>query len=236
MMWRRMSIDDASRMADNWNKMTFEDFSDSMTNWIPSTKLTKELDDLIGDLKRLDSKSGMSTNYSNECYQTDLQFALGLYQILTDDYSMTPVDASDDDIWRFIQMVMIPDIIHSRWPGSGDKRINDDRQWKNPRRIWLKTLWFYIYLSWQGSLEETKVILSNNTSNDISQLIERSGSGYRLDLYREIMRQYANVNRRGSLDQILKLNVAYCGTVEPLLTGDIEKYVTTLFDNVGELE
>ena len=233
MIWRRMSVDEARRRADEWDKMTFEDFLNTMDNWVPTSKMSIEHDNLIKKLNRLDSETGMSSDYSNECYSTDLSFALELYRILTEEYGMTAVEASDDGIWRFIQMDLVPSMIYNRWPGNGDRRINDDRQWKNTRRIWLKTLWFYIHLSWQGSLDETRKVLSNNTSNDISQLVERSGSGYRLDLYREIMRQYACSDYHGELGRVLKLNVAWCGTVEPLLSGNLERYVSSLFDNGG---
>ncbi len=234
MIWRRMTADEARQRADEWDNMTFEDFSCTMENWVPTAKPSKELNALVKKLNSLDSTTGMSSDYSNERYPTDLKFALGLYRILTEEYGMTAVEASDDGIWRFIQMDLVPGMIYNRWPGTGDRRINDDRQWKNTRRIWLKTLWFYIHLSWQGSSDDTQKILSNNTSNDISQLVERSGSGYRLDLYREIMRQYAHADCRGELGRVLKLNVAWCGTVEPLLSGNLEEYVSSLFESMRD--
>ena len=232
MIWRRMTADEARIRADDWDAMPYEDFLYAMDNWTPTSKLSIDFNIIVKKMNELDSATKMSSTFSDERYSTDLRFALGIYHIFTEEYGMTAIEASDDGIWRYIQMDLVPGMIYNRWPGKDDRRINDDRQWKNTRRIWLKTLWFYIHLSWQGSLEETRAILSNNVSNDISQLVERSGSGYRLDLYREIMKQYAYANCRGELGRILKLNVAWCGTVEPLLSGNLEKYVSSLFDDM----
>jgi len=165
----------------------------------------------------------------------DLFLGLKMYAFLNDDFDMNASTASDDDIWRFIQMKVVPDLLFDRWSeDNGSDRINDDRFWKDSRRMWLKTMWWYIHLSLQGdSLVETKRILMGNGSDDISQLVERSGSGYRVDLYREIMRRYHESGRKDKqiLRKVLKLNVVRCATVEPLLfSSGIEDYVNDLFE------
>lgn len=190
----------------------------------------------LGDrLRRLDRETGMSIADEKSKYDNDLRFAIGMYSILRDDFGITDIEASDDGIWRYIQMDLIPDVIYLRWPGV-DQGINEDRMWRNGRRIWLKTLWWYIHLSRQNSIEETYEILKSNSSDDISQLIERTGIGYRCDLYREIMRQYAEHDHSGHLlRRVLKLNVAICGSVEPLLCNDgLRGYVAFLYDQLEE--
>lgn len=131
-------------------------------------------------------------------------------------------------------MKVIPEIIFDRWPADDvGGNINQERFWKNPRRIWLKTLWWYIHLSLQNnSIAETKRILSGNNSDTISQLVERSGVGYRIELYRAIMKRLSisELNDRHLLRKVLKLNVVHCATIEPLLfVSGVDDYVENLF-------
>ena len=144
---------------------------------------------------------------------------------------MAVQNASSDGVWRHISLNIIPDIVYKRW---GD---NDNRFYKQPRRIWVKTLWWYIFLSWQGSVHETESILRNNTTDDLVQLVERAGAnGYRVSLSREIMKHYGRIpldselRSRGVFRKVMKLNTAKTSTLEPeLIDGGIEAYVRDLF-------
>lgn len=99
---------------------------------------------------------------------------------------------------------MIPDIVHARWG------MNASHFYQTSRRIWLKTIWWYIHLSWQNSIDETYKILIGNTTDTILQLVERPGLGYNVELFREIMKQYANYSdsSRNLFRTVLKLNTA----------------------------
>ena len=48
-------------------------------------------------------------------YTFDLLFAIKLYEILGTNNTFCNRVASDDDIWRFLSIRVIPDIVHSRW-------------------------------------------------------------------------------------------------------------------------
>lgn len=167
----------------------------------------------------------------NKVYLFDLHFGIKIYSLLTDKYQFTPRQASEDGIWRFLSINVVPDLVNIRW---GD---NPSRYWKEPRRIWLKSLWWYIFLSWQGSIESTIEVLEGNTTDEIVQLVERSGrSGYRVELYRQIMRHYSTLDaekRKRSTDifrKIMKLNTARTRVVEPSLSaGGVTEYVKELF-------
>jgi len=181
-------------------------------------------------------KSSVEDNSDNgsKKYLTDLNFGLSVYSYLKNEIGITASDASDDDVWRFIQMNVVPDLIFDRWfEGNGSDRINNDRFWKDSRRMWLKTMWWYIHLSLQNdSIEDTKQILVGNSSDDISQLVERSGAGYRTDLYRAIMLRYSRSESDDKLllRKVLKLNVVRCATIEPLLfVSGIDDYAESLF-------
>lgn len=159
-------------------------------------------------------------------YKFDLQFGLKLYQILTADIGFTNRVAANDDIWRYLSIMVIPDIVHSRWG------LNEAHFYQNSRRIWLKTLWWYINLSWVGNEEDTYEILKDNTTDTILQMVERPGIGYYTDMYREIMRQYADHedSSRQLFRRVLKLNTAKLVTTSPeLVEGGINAYVKLLF-------
>ena len=74
-------------------------------------------------------------------YPFDLLFGLEVYQILNEDIGFANRVATNDDVWRYLSIYVIPDIVHSRWS------LNADHFYKISRRIWLKTIWWYIHLS-----------------------------------------------------------------------------------------
>lgn len=160
-------------------------------------------------------------------YQFDLLFALELYQLLSERNGFTNRMATNDDIWRYLSVCVIPDIVHSRWG------LNEDHFYRMSRRIWLKSIWWYIHLSWMENKENTYNILKGNTTDTILQLVERPGVGYYISVFREIMSQYSNYqdNSRIIFRRVLKLNTARLLTTSPeLVEGGVKEYVSTLFD------
>ncbi|WP_282172200.1 hypothetical protein [Cytobacillus firmus] len=161
-------------------------------------------------------------------YAFDLHMGLVLYSLLNDSYSFNERLAAQDEIWRYLSLEVFPDLVYERFG------INDQRFYKGTRRIWLKSIWWYIHLSWQGTEEETLKILRDNSSDNILQLLDRSGSGgYRAELTRELMRQYKLYS--GSkvpelFRRVLKLNTARLNMIEPsLVEGGIKTYVDDLY-------
>lgn len=162
-------------------------------------------------------------------YKFDLLFGLRLYEILNERVGFTNRIATNDEIWRYLSICVVPDIVHSRWS------LNEDRFYKISRRIWLKTIWWYIHLSWRGNVVETYEILKDNTTDTILQLVERPGIGYYVPMYRELLYQYAEVEdpSRDVFRQVLKINTALLVTTSPeLMEGGIPAYVKSLFDTV----
>lgn len=214
--------------------LQFESFKEeTIQNFKPDNKfmnLRMELEEIEVDVKReLNAKEQYS---SISTYDFDLLFGIKMYELFSKKYYISERQASQDGVWISLSMEIIPDIVYRRWNG-----FNESRYYKESRRIWLKTLWWYIHLSWQGDLDSTFEILKDNTTDDLVQLVERSGSkGYRVDLYREIMKNYFQVNKseKGRKNQlfrkVMKLNTARARVVEPALTdGGVEQYVKELF-------
>lgn len=162
-------------------------------------------------------------------YDFDLHMGLILYRLLKEEYGFNERLAAQDEVWRYLSLEVFPDLVYERFG------MNDQRFYKGTRRIWLKSIWWYIHLSWQGTEEETFEILKDNSADEILQLLDRSGSGgYRLELTREIMRQYRfHVNSRipQLFRRILKLNTARLNMIEPsLVEGGVETYVADLYN------
>lgn len=166
------------------------------------------------------------TNY----YNLDVKLGLCLYKELP----LSTIEADNDDIWRYLSCIVFPDITYLRYPKpDGDNnRINKKRFFSHPRRIWLKTLWWYIHLSWQGSEDGTYSALQDLGTDTISDFIERPGKGYRINLFRALIGEYSKLKNKNSqiFNKIQKQNLINCQTIEPALCFGGEKdYVRRLF-------
>lgn len=226
----------------NWNDIQYDigiaskDFEKLkiMTQKVVPIKLTSQFDSLRSEL--LEARDELYEenhfDFSNKLdYKFDLLFGLKLYNILGEEIGFTPRVATNDDIWRYLSVKVIRDIVHSRW------QLNEDHFYKISRRIWLKTIWWYIHLSWMGDQKSTYEILKNNTTDTVLQLVERPGIGYNVMVYRELMYQYHKYEdtSRNLFRQILKLNTARLLTTSPeLVEGGILAYVDDLFKSIKE--
>lgn len=203
-------------------------------------------------------KSALMETGGKMSYLLDLRMGIKLYELINPQNGFTIVQANDDDIWRYISVCVMPDITFIRYPNRREDiacmqekipclsydnfrsetdsiKIKKKRFYSNTRRIWLKTLWWYIHLSWQGSSDKTFDVLKNNGTNIIGHFIERPGKGYRPELFRNIMYVYSTLTTQK--DEIFtaaaKLNLAKCITVEPGLTiGGERGYSTRLFSEI----
>jgi len=168
-------------------------------------------------------------------YTTDYRFGLFLFARLKE-RGFTVRDAADDDKWRYLSLCVIPDIVASRWG-----KYKDIRFYKQSSRIWLKTIWWYIYLSWQNNLEKTIDVIKDNTTDQILQLVDRIGkNGYYVEAYRKIMFYYWKARQNNSgigedeFRQIMTLHTATCKTIEPeLCEGGADGYARMLFEKSG---
>lgn len=166
-------------------------------------------------------------------YKFDCYFGLKLYEILSrSEFYIREHDASNDAFWRYLQIHVIPDIVKSRIG------CNDDAFYRKSNRLYLKRIWWFVHLSMhQENLEETKNIIldSCNNTDTILQLVDRSGKqGYRIELYREIMKHKVENKIGGDIfRKVLILNNARVKVIDPyLVKGGIEEYVRKLFGDV----
>lgn len=200
--------------------------SDNVISISLSTDFEKIRNELLQSRDLIYDKYEFDNGLHNK-YAFDLEFGLALYEILNS--KIENRDIYTDDIWRYLSIKVIPDIVHSRW------NLNADRYYKLSRRIYLKQLWWYIHLSWNGNVDQTYVVLKNNTTDTILNLVERPGLGYNIDMYREIMKQYSHLqdSDRQLLRRVMVLNTARSKNVSPeLVENGISGYVTQLFKDV----
>lgn len=170
-------------------------------------------------------------------YALDLEFGLELYtKVLSFDRGMTLRMAADDAIWRQISLRIVPRVVAIRWPADATGVFPAGRFWKQPQRNWLKALWWYIHLSWQGTRHTTSERLQKGSTDSIMQLIDRAGTaGYRLEFTRSLMARMGDPMSVDMLRKVLKLHTARVKCIEPTLhPGGIHAYVEDLIREIHE--
>lgn len=223
----------------------------AMEEWISSAPILPQIDsdyavirrELVDAFRKIqEEKTEESDSVSD--YYVDVHFGIALHQCLSKCSVFSLRNASDDGFWRYLSVKVIPDIVSVRWGKN-----NESHFWSVPRRIWLKQLWWYVYLCWNNNIGETeKIMESPNCSTDtILNLVERSGrKGTDVDSYRKIMYYYTNIpidvlrnfkRTRKSEDLfriVMKLNTARMLVMEPsLCSGGCDGYVRQLFADAG---
>lgn len=201
-------------------------------------------DELIKAYNEIEASVG-----SDNSYLIDMEYGLRVYEMLNSSKGFTLRIASDDGVWRYLAVAVIPDIVEKRWG-----KDNNDHSWAKPSRNWLRQIWWYIYLSWNKSVEDTRKILKDNSTDEILNLVERSGrGGYNVPVFRAIMKKYSRIPQKVRQEKrvrvrskngiektrtlfrtIMVMNTAFTQTIEPgLFKRKEEGYVDWLFSQAG---
>ena len=224
MNWKELSRDESSSLFDSF--CASDEFSYSQD----CAGLREDLCLLFDNALEQIGITAEQISQKNYSYQLDLQFGIKLYSTLNQKYGMNVRLAATEGIWRYLSVCVVPDLIEKRYG-----KDHPDRFWKKPKRLWLRVLWWYIYLSWQGSEEETIAVLKDNSTDEILQLVDRCGrGGYRVDLYREMMLKNSQLDpaerrKKQLFRKMMVLNTARVQVMEPELTvGGNRGYVKSL--------
>lgn len=239
---KKLTFSDAKKRIASIDSMTDIEFKELTDHWrryeVDISNYDPSYVDFRNEIIETVKQALAETNNKYDDYKLDLRVGLKIYELLSPEDGFSTVIASNDDIWRYISVCVMPDITYLRYPDpeKGAIRINRKRFFSHTRRIWLKTLWWYINLGWQGSSDSTYEVLKNNGTNIISHFIERPGKGYRLVLFRNLMKAYSTISKQS--DKVFraaaKLNLAKCKTVEPALTtGGEGEYSRQLFNELS---
>ena len=225
MNWRLPKTEDLFQMIESWQ-------SESDVKCMADNHEAKAWREILLAAHEQAKKSLDIQTVKGHEYKYDLLFGLQMYESL----NISESTASDDKFWIYLSIFVVPEVVFWRWGPSAH-----DRFYNNPRRIWLKVIWWYIHLSWQGNRDTTFQILENNSTDIVVQLVERSGPyGYRVKLCRTIMKVFDEYCRKqGKEDRIvfrklMKLNTARLAVMEPALCeGEETGYVKQLFAALG---
>lgn len=262
----KLSFNDAKTKIEVYDYMNDAEFSDQIRHWalfdVPEDNYYSGYKD-IRDRVVESFKESLNDNGNRINYNLDLRVGIKLYEVLNPMNEFSIIQANDDDIWRYISVCVMPDLTFIRYPNLKEDvnilreyipglsyaigiktekdsiRIKKKRFYSHTRRIWLKTLWWYVYLGWQGTSEETYEVLKNNGTNIISHFIERPGRGYREQLFRCMLYAYSMLpeQKDSTFRAAAKLNLAKCVSMEPALTeGGEARYSQVLFDEVYDKE
>ena len=224
MSWKELNKDESSKLYDSFCQ------NDEFTYAQEYSSLREDVCMLFENALTQIGITEEQISQKNYSYQVDLRFGIKLYTTLNEKYGMNVRFASTDGIWRYLCVSVFPDLIAKRYGKN-----HPDRFWKKSKRLWLRALWWYIYLSWQGSEEATFKALEGNSTDEILQLVDRCGrGGYRVGLYREMMRKNAELDpaerrQKKIFRKMMVLNTARVQVLEPeLVQGGNREYVNSL--------
>ena len=258
----KLTFNDAKSRVDALDRLNNEEFEKQIRQWAAYNVSEDNYSEIYRNIREKivdEFKRVLAENKNRIDYSLDLQVGLKLYELMNPNNGFDIVKANDDDIWRYISLCVIPDLTFIRYPNQqtdinilaecipnltyaisvktekDSLRIKKKRFYSHTRRIWIKTLWWYIHLGWQGDLSSTYNTLKNNGTNIISHFIERPGRGYRETLFRSMLYAYSCLpeQKDGVFRAAAKLNLAKCVSVEPALTlGGEPVYSKKLFNEV----
>ena len=166
-------------------------------------------------------------------FEYDVEYGISLHKLLSSLRLDSLRVMSDDGFWRYISIIVAPHIVAHRHPNK------PEYYFKKPSRVWFKSIWWLIYLTWQGDYETTKsLLLSGKFTTDTTVAIcERTGlEGTNVDLYRAIIRKAGTISNFGmeELRRVMKLNTVKSLVVEPsLFEGGVDGYVEGLYKDLN---
>lgn len=237
MIWKRMNNTEAKNIVEEMERNNEEAFFALVEGW-KNGKFSENVDAEYRDIR--DRIFALYNHYKNKGgYEIDLRVGLALYEfLLKTEYKLNPIYANDDDIWRYLSVKVFLDITYLREP-SNDRfgvYFSHDRVYRHTKRIWIKQLWWWIHLGWQGDVESTYEVLKKYGSGRISQVLERAGKGYRVDVTRKLLKKMAErcTQSRVSQDDFRALMMLYYAktfVVEPtLVDGGIDAFLDKILD------
>ena len=237
MIWKRMSSTESIKAVSTLEKKSSDEFHAIVEEW----KNGKFSDTVDGEYREIREKIFAEyERYKNKSgYEIDLRVGLALYELfLSDEYKLNPIYANDDDIWRYLSVKVFLDVTYLREPSSDRFGVyfSHDRVYKHTKRIWIKQLWWWIHLAWQGDVDSTYEVLKKYGSGRISQVLERAGKGYRIDVTRKLLKKMSERTTQSKVSQddfraLMMLYYAKMFVVEPtLVDGGIDSFLDKILD------
>lgn len=218
MNWAKLTRNAASKKFDEMKAADTFEFGTLNADY-------SEIREAVRDSLPLFASSGL------EAGVYDIRAGFALYRILNE-RGFGVRHAADDGIWRYLSIIVLPDYVQSRW-----NKFQEERFWRNRSRIWLRAMWWFIHLSWQGDEASTRASVDGMSTDDVMHIVERPGvRGFRVELYRSMV-QTAGARPPGQrkIPQLMKLNTATIVMVEPsAFRGGVSRYVQALYQQIDQ--
>ena len=143
MIWKRMTSAEAKKIVSEIEEKSSDDFYALVAEW----KTGKFSENVDADYREIRNRVfEVYDSYKSEGgYEIDMRVGLALYELfLNDEYTLNPIYANDDDIWRYLSVKVFLDITYLREPSSDRFGVyfSHDRVYKHTKRIWIKQLWW----------------------------------------------------------------------------------------------
>ena len=226
----------------------------AMAEWVDNYPSLPVVEDsyisIRNDLQELNRQIRLNAESAsekrNDYYYIDAHMGLAIYEYFWNQPGFSLRVAANDGFWRYLSVKVVPDIVAQRWG-----KDNNDHFWSKPTRIWLRSIWWFVRLAWQGDYESTKRLLESPhfTTDTILNFEERNGrKGTCIEAYRYIIYYYSKVSEKdlkqyargksGNSDDlfrvVMKLNTAKMMVMEPgLYLGGAKEYAKELFHDAG---
>lgn len=190
----------------------------------------------------------------SDAYAYDVFFAVSLYTTLNKKPWFKTIDYANYDFWRRLSLVLIPDIVYARRGPLLENKANEGALsqyfYQKPVRIYPASCFWYAYIFWQGSPEDTTEFLSKKsffTTDAIVASCERLGQPtFSREVYQQIFLQYTSLDEEKIqkalkkykdmvhfLRAIFVQHTAKCLVFQPtMFKGGTPGYVNMLIDSV----
>lgn len=183
--------------------------------------------------------SWLSEHPLTKNYDFDLFMALKLYSYFNSGNleGFNESIASNYGFWRYVCIKVVPDIIIER-----HGLIKEYFYAKNVR-LYIPTLWWYIEMCYQGSVDKTYECLKDKSTDYILQIVERPGrDGMFLEVSRLIVHYLsilpddvvsAECGGQTLLRRVMIQNTARGSNYNMILDNKADEYVRSIFSSCG---
>ena len=241
-------------MATEFKTLSRNDAAKAMSEWINSGYAIPDINSSMEEIRESIHKIYNDTvremendnlNFQRDKYEADIRMGMKIYEYFNHLPGFSMRYAANDDFWRYISIMVAPDIVAKRWGPD-----NEEHYWKKGVRIWFRSIWWFIHLSWQGDAETTMEMLHKGRfdTDTILNLEERTGREgtfvvvcrFIMNIYSELsiedINRYSSERSGGLFRTVMKLHTAKMIVAEPALyEGGEYGYAKSLFEDVGVL-
>lgn len=241
MDWKRMSKREALVHLRNFDKG--DESLKNMIKRVPA-EYAELRNCLLAVYNGVDEKRKKGGPTLPKDYATDLYVGLALHEYLAK-RGFGIWEAADDNVWRYIAVAVVPDLVHGRLRGEYEK---DAFSGVRQSRFWVRNIWWYVHLSLvvdrngKPDYKKTERILRSNDTDILAGVVDHQGSGFRVDFFRAMMSAFDDfctsnklaVSREDSFRDLIKEYQIRTAVVDPDLEGHA-RFLSEMFGKGSHL-